>query len=177
MYFKYVFVCNFLPCSTIFHLYDGGQFLLVEERTLIHYTMYLCRDHRPSANKIANFLTRSHPYEQDSNRRGLEMRGLRFSNIYMWIMISNNFTYIRIAEYTCLNLEVFSFSELRNSIFVGNQNSFSILHVFPTHKVSHTLYCLQYFIFFLHNCILLHYNVAYYRKFLYTVINFLFHTT
>ena len=70
-----LFVCNFAPFSSIFQLYDGGQFLLVEERTQIHYTMYLGTDHRPSASKLTNFLTQSHRYEQDSNRRGLEVRG------------------------------------------------------------------------------------------------------
>jgi hypothetical protein len=34
-----------------FQLYDSGQVLLVEERTQTHYTMYLGRDHRPSASK------------------------------------------------------------------------------------------------------------------------------
>jgi hypothetical protein len=29
--------CHFSPYSTIFQLYDGGQSLLVEERTQIHY--------------------------------------------------------------------------------------------------------------------------------------------
>jgi hypothetical protein len=36
-----IFVCHFSPYSTIFQLYDGGQFLLVEERTQIHNTVYL----------------------------------------------------------------------------------------------------------------------------------------
>jgi hypothetical protein len=40
----------FPPYSRIFQLYDGGQFLLVKERTQIHHTMYFGRDHRPSAN-------------------------------------------------------------------------------------------------------------------------------
>jgi hypothetical protein len=41
-----------------FQLYDGGQFLLIEKRTQIHvhHTMYLGRDHRPSASKLANYL-------------------------------------------------------------------------------------------------------------------------
>ena len=55
----------------LFKLYDGGQFLLVEERTQIHYTMYLGRHQRPSASKLTNFLTQSRRYERDSNRRGL----------------------------------------------------------------------------------------------------------
>jgi hypothetical protein len=33
---------------------------LVEERSKIHYTMHLGRDHRPSASKLRNFLTKSH---------------------------------------------------------------------------------------------------------------------
>jgi hypothetical protein len=37
--------------------YDGGQFILMEERYQIHYTMYFERDHRPSANKLTNILT------------------------------------------------------------------------------------------------------------------------
>jgi hypothetical protein len=53
--------------GTHVHLYDGGQFLLVEERTQIHYTMYLRRDHQPSAIKLTNFLAQSHWSEQDSN--------------------------------------------------------------------------------------------------------------
>jgi hypothetical protein len=48
----------------------------VEERTQIHYTIHLGRDHRPSASKLTNFLTQSHRSEQDSNRRGLEVRCL-----------------------------------------------------------------------------------------------------
>jgi hypothetical protein len=57
-------------------LYDGGHFLLVEESTQIYYTKYLGRDHRASASKLTNFLTQSHRYEQDSNQRGMEIRGL-----------------------------------------------------------------------------------------------------
>jgi hypothetical protein len=49
---------------------------MVEERTQVHYTMHLGRDHRPSASKLTNFLTQSQRSEQDSNRRGLEVRGL-----------------------------------------------------------------------------------------------------
>jgi hypothetical protein len=42
----------------IFQLHDGGKILLVEDRTHIHYTMYLGRDtDRPSASKLTNFLT------------------------------------------------------------------------------------------------------------------------
>jgi hypothetical protein len=37
---------------------------------------YLWRDHRPSTSKLTNFLTQSHRYEQDSNRRGLEVKCL-----------------------------------------------------------------------------------------------------
>jgi hypothetical protein len=48
---------EFLPYSVIFQLYDGGQFLLAEERTQIYCTMYLGRDHRPSVIKLTNFLT------------------------------------------------------------------------------------------------------------------------
>jgi hypothetical protein len=70
------FVYHFSPHSTIFQLYDGDQFLVVEEKTQIHYKMYLRRDHRPSASQLTNFLTQSHRYEQDSNRRGLKVRGL-----------------------------------------------------------------------------------------------------
>jgi hypothetical protein len=37
---RFLFVClNFSPSSTIFQLYDGGQFLLVEERTHIQVTI------------------------------------------------------------------------------------------------------------------------------------------
>jgi hypothetical protein len=54
--------------ALLVQLYDGGQFLLVKERTQIHYTMYLRRDHQSSASKIAKFLTYSGRYEQDSNR-------------------------------------------------------------------------------------------------------------
>jgi hypothetical protein len=50
--------------------------LLVEERTSIHYIMYLGRDHRPSASKLTNFLTQSHRYGRESNWRRLEVRGL-----------------------------------------------------------------------------------------------------
>jgi hypothetical protein len=74
------FVCllvyHFSPYWKTFHLYDGGQCLLVEEKTQICYTMYLGRDHRPSASKLTNFLTQTHRYEQDSNWRGLEVKGL-----------------------------------------------------------------------------------------------------
>ena len=47
-----VFVCNFAPYSTIFQLYDGGHFLLVEERSQMHYTMQLGRYHRPSTLQV-----------------------------------------------------------------------------------------------------------------------------
>jgi hypothetical protein len=70
------FVFHFLPYSTIFQLYDGDQFLLVEERTQMHYTMYLGRDHRPSESKLTTVLTQSNRYEQDSNLHGLEVRFL-----------------------------------------------------------------------------------------------------
>jgi hypothetical protein len=59
-------VWNFSPYSTIFQSYDGGQLLLVDERAQLHCTMYLGRDHRPSASKLTNFLTQSHRSEQDS---------------------------------------------------------------------------------------------------------------
>jgi hypothetical protein len=55
---------------------DGGQFLFVEEWTQIHYTMFLGIDHRLAESKLPNFLIQSHRYEQDSNRRGPEVRGL-----------------------------------------------------------------------------------------------------
>jgi hypothetical protein len=67
---------SFFAILNNFLLYDGGQVLLMDERAQIHYTMHLRRDHRPSASKLTNFLTQSHRSEQDSNRRGLEMRGL-----------------------------------------------------------------------------------------------------
>jgi hypothetical protein len=73
-------VYNISPYSTIFQLYDGGQLLLVEERTLIHYTVHLGREHRPSASNLTNFLTHSHLSKQDLNRRGLEVRGLMVWN-------------------------------------------------------------------------------------------------
>jgi hypothetical protein len=78
------FVCHFSPYSTIVQFYDSGKFLLVEYRTQMHYTMYLERDHRPSAIKLTNFLTQSHRYEQDSNRRGLEVRGLVVRARYLY---------------------------------------------------------------------------------------------
>jgi hypothetical protein len=66
-------VCHFSTYSSIFHLYDGDQCFLVEERTQIHLWS---RDYRPSASKLTNFLTHSDRYEQDSKRRGLEVKGL-----------------------------------------------------------------------------------------------------
>jgi hypothetical protein len=63
--FVCLFVYHFSQYSTIFQLYDGGQYLLVEERTQLHYTMYLGRDHRPSASKLTNFLTHSHRFKHD----------------------------------------------------------------------------------------------------------------
>jgi hypothetical protein len=63
------------------HFNDGGQFLLVKERTQIHInTMYLGRDHWTSESKLTNFLTQSHRYKQDSNQCRLEMRGLMVWN-------------------------------------------------------------------------------------------------
>jgi hypothetical protein len=59
---------EFSAYSTIFHLYDVGQSLLVVERTQIHYTMYLGKDHWPSARKLTNFLTQSHRSDQDLNQ-------------------------------------------------------------------------------------------------------------
>jgi hypothetical protein len=55
-------VCLFIIFRQLnnFQLYDGGQLLLVEERTQICYTMYLGRDHRPSTSKLTNILTQSH---------------------------------------------------------------------------------------------------------------------
>jgi hypothetical protein len=65
-----IYLCayHFSPYSTIFQSYDGGHFLLVEERI---------RDHRSSASKLTNFLTQSHRSEQDSNWRGLDFTVLR----------------------------------------------------------------------------------------------------
>jgi hypothetical protein len=63
----FVFVCLSFVCFR-----HTLQFLLVEERTQIHYTMYLERDHRHSKSKLTNFLTQTN----HSNRRGLEVRGL-----------------------------------------------------------------------------------------------------
>jgi hypothetical protein len=87
-------------------LYDGGHFLLVEERTHVHYIMYLGRDLRPSTSKLTNFLTHSDPSEQDSNRRWLVVRDLVvwdrwfkgiLSIIMMKILVSqNNFILCRI---------------------------------------------------------------------------------
>jgi hypothetical protein len=57
-------------------LYDGGQFLLLEDRTQIHYTIYLGRDHRPPLSKMTNFLIHSDRYKQDSNRRWLVVKDL-----------------------------------------------------------------------------------------------------
>jgi hypothetical protein len=62
----YMFVYIFSPYSTIFQLYDGVKFLLVEERTQIYYTVW--KNHQPSTSKLTNFLTQSHRSEQDSNR-------------------------------------------------------------------------------------------------------------
>jgi hypothetical protein len=42
--FIWLIVCNFVPYSKKFKLYDGSQFLLVKERTQTHYTMCLGRD-------------------------------------------------------------------------------------------------------------------------------------
>jgi hypothetical protein len=74
-----LFVClAFFAILNIFQFYDGGQFLLVEEKTRIHvhYTMYLGIDYRPSSSKLTNFPAQSHRYEQDSNRRCLFVRNL-----------------------------------------------------------------------------------------------------
>jgi hypothetical protein len=38
-------------------------------------TLYNVFEERPSATKLTNFLTQSHRYEQDTNRRGPEVRG------------------------------------------------------------------------------------------------------
>jgi hypothetical protein len=55
-YPSYWFVI-FRHTQPFFQLYDVGQFLLVEERTQIHHTMYLGRDNRPSTSKMTNFFT------------------------------------------------------------------------------------------------------------------------
>jgi hypothetical protein len=72
----WLIVQNFSPHSTFFQLYDCGQFLLVEERTQMDYTLYLGRNHRPSSGKLTNFLAQSHQSEQDLNWRRLEVRYL-----------------------------------------------------------------------------------------------------
>jgi hypothetical protein len=64
-----------LPYSIIFQLCDGGQFSLVEERSQIHSTMYLGRDHLPSASKLTNFLTHRDRLKRDSV--GMRPRGMR----------------------------------------------------------------------------------------------------
>jgi hypothetical protein len=48
---------HFSIYSRIFQLFDSGQFLLMKERTQIHCTVYLGREHQLSTNKLTNFLT------------------------------------------------------------------------------------------------------------------------
>jgi hypothetical protein len=70
-------VCwHFSQYSTICQLYDGDQFLLVEERTQIRCAMYVGRDHRPFASKLTNILTQTDQLKQNSNRRCLLVRDL-----------------------------------------------------------------------------------------------------
>jgi hypothetical protein len=86
--FVCLLLCNFSPYSTIFPLFDGDQgfFLLVEEGTQIHYTMYLGRDHRPSASKLTNFPT------QSPVRAGFEPTGcwLEVRDLVVWYRCLNH---------------------------------------------------------------------------------------
>jgi hypothetical protein len=73
--------CNFLTCDSPYGLVEylaffatlnfNVQFLLVEEKTQKHYTMYNYsrRCHRLSASKLANILTHSGRFEHDLNQR------------------------------------------------------------------------------------------------------------
>jgi hypothetical protein len=125
--FCHFFKFFFLPYSTIYHLYDGGQFLLVEERTQIHYTMYLGRDHRPSTSKLTNFLKQSHWYVQDSNWHGLEVIGLMvwdrcFNHLAMEAQELGTLNLVTMT--TPHNLRVFTWSPLHKTIhFLGHHNN------------------------------------------------------
>jgi hypothetical protein len=69
-----VFFCLIIqhvsPYANNFQLYDG-HFVLVEERTQIHYSMYL-----GETTNLPPFLTHSDRLKQDSNQRCLLVRDL-----------------------------------------------------------------------------------------------------
>jgi hypothetical protein len=61
--FRYTGFCDinniFVYCLSLFDILNIFlvMFLLVVERTQIHYTMYFEREQRPSASKLTTFLT------------------------------------------------------------------------------------------------------------------------
>jgi hypothetical protein len=74
-YSHWFIVYHFSSYTTIVQLYDGGHFLLVEERTQIHYTMYL-RERSPTFRKLTDKLSHTVTSVRAGFEPTLEARGV-----------------------------------------------------------------------------------------------------